>query len=331
MVRLFRRSSRTIESAAPNPTAGLPPTAPAAPAQITPSGPAAPALAALSGPARWEAGFPMLAGAGSPAARLPWRLPEEPALAGIAADAVTVGALTVLAASIVGPSHRCEEPATPRQDAYRLGRDRRRRHLLVAVADGMSDSSGSHLGANVAVAAVVARLRDDLDTDAELDAAAIFLDAARQMAGTAERHRLRDDDVRAAVLAAVIPVSADADGRRSVWLAGVADVGAWLREPAGWRQVAGAGKAEYDGGRLAEFLPYHPDRATTVRVELEPGAVLALATDGIGDGLADDGIGAWFSAHWADPPHISSFLDTVGYEARGRLDDRTAVVVWCDR
>jgi hypothetical protein len=274
--------------------------------------------------------FPSPLGGAPGAARLPWRLPDEPALAGIAADAANVGGLTVRAASLVGPGHRCEEPATPRQDAYRLGRDTGKLHLIVAVADGMSDSSHAHLGANVAVTALVGRIRADLDRDVPLDAAEVFLDAARQMAGAAEQHGATEHDVRAAALAAVIPVSPDESGRRTVWLAALADVCGWARRPDGWERLIGAEKAELDAGRLTEFLPFHPDRARWATVALEPDAVLALTTDGLGDVLAaGDALAPWFAERWQVPPHITAFVQDVGFEAAGRLDDRTAVVVWC--
>ncbi|MFC4591230.1 protein phosphatase 2C domain-containing protein [Sphaerisporangium corydalis] len=257
-------------------------------------------------------------------------MPDEPALAGIAADAATVGELIVRAASLVGPGHRCEEPAVPRQDAYRLGRNTLKSHLIVAVADGMSDSKRSHLGANVAVTALVGRIRSDLDSGTPLCAPEVFLDAARQMAGSARQHGAEEDDVRAAALVAVIPVQPDARGGRTVWLAALADVGGWLRTAEGWRRLIGARKDGLDAGRLAEFLPFHPDRVTSITTELPPGAVLALATDGLGDALEPgDALASWFARRWEAPPPVADFLRDVGFEAAGRLDDRTAVVVWC--
>lgn len=277
-----------------------------------------------------EMDFPRPAGAGARQSRMPWRLPDEPAISGIAADAVTVGALTVRAASLVGPGHRCAEPAQHRQDAYRLGRDPGRRFLLAAVADGMSDSSRSHLGANVAATALVARLRADLGRGADPDGPALFLDAARQMSGMAAQQKVTENDVRAAALAAAVPVEPAPDGTRPVWLSWLADVSAWLCTGAGWTRLTGTDKEGLDQDVLTEFLPFHPGRTRTARVSVPPGAVLALATDGIGDVLAG-GAAPWFAERWAGPPHIASFVADVGYDARGRLDDRTAVVIWCDR
>ena len=234
----------------------------------------------------------------------------------------------------MGPGHRSQEPATARQDAYRLGRDITGQYLLVAVADGMSDSGYSHLGANVAVSALVSLLRSALVGGAEpasLSAPELFIETSRQMLNAAEQRSLSADDVRAAVLGAVIPVTANRAGQREAWLAGVADVSAWHRRPGGWRHLAGTPKSGLDANVLSEFLPYHSRKAASTIVRLEAGDVLALTTDGIADTFTmAEGAAAWFAERWQYPPDIVSFLKDVSYEARAQLDDRTAVVVWCE-
>jgi protein phosphatase 2C-like protein len=274
--------------------------------------------------------FPRPLGTTARAAQAPWLLPDEPSFPGIAADVARLGGLDVRAASLVGPGHRCAEPALPRQDAYRLGRDPAGAHLIVAVADGMSDSALSHVGANVAVTALVARLRADLGEGVPLDGPSIFLAAARQMVGAAVQREATEHEVRCAALVAAVPARPAADGRRSVWLSWVADVGAWTRIQSGWERVAGDEDGGLDQGQLTEFLPFHPAKANSTTVVLEPGAVLALATDGIGT-VFREGAAAWFAERWTGPPHITSFVEEVGYESRGQLDDRTAVVIWCDQ
>ncbi len=138
--------------------------------------PAADKIRSSDGPG----GFPILK-VRSRAAAQPWRLPAVPSPSGVAADQASAGGLEVRAASLIGPGHRCMEPALPRQDAYRLGQDRKRRYLIAAVADGMTDSRHSEVGANTAVAAVVGLLRESLDAGiglADLDVEEIFLAAA---------------------------------------------------------------------------------------------------------------------------------------------------------
>ena len=280
-----------------------------------------------------SSGFPSLAGGSSPAARKPWRLPKEPSPSAIAADTSRVGVLEIRAASMVGPGHRSQEPGIPRQDAYRLGQDSLGRHLLIAVADGMSDSRNSHIGANVAVTAVIDRLRTLLNTGhkpTRLKAKDLFLEASRQMVGVAKQRGLTDDEVRTGVLAAVIPVEPDSNGQRIAWFGVVADVSAWLWRPGGWQPLVDTKKPGLDSNSISAFLPYHSDQAVEHVLPLEEGAVLAVTTDGIGDSLGMANIASWFADRWQDPPHIGSFILDVGYEARTQLDDRTAVLVWCD-
>jgi hypothetical protein len=275
--------------------------------------------------------FPRPSGSTAKASHEPWRLPTEPGPAGIAADAARLAGLDLRAASIVGPAHRCEDPAAPRQDAYRIGVDRSRRFLLIAVADGMSDSSHSHIGANVATSAVVQFLWPllSLVPPDQIDWRKCFTNAAGQMAAAAKQRDLDAGAVRAVLLTAVVELVPDPGEPRRVWLAWIADVSAWCRSESGWQQVAGTAKSGPDANRLSEFLPFHPQNVQHRMIELTPGAVLAVTSDGIGDVLGGGRIANWFAHQWAVPPPISDFIQAVGYEAKGELDDRTAVVVWC--
>lgn len=303
---------------------------PAPPAERPPASPPAPPPAPPAERAHRAAGrFPQPLGKSGMANALPWRLPPEPGPSGVVADGASVGDLRVRAASIIGPGHRCEEPAVPRQDAYRLAVDRERRHLIVAVADGMSSSPHSDLGAGVATMTLVQQLWPG-GTDAATDATAHrwFTEAARHMAAAAHQRGLEHDQVCAAALVALIEIDPAADGSRRVRTWTIADVGAWLRTDRAWQQVAGDVRTGLDRSKLKVFLPHHPNQAVGASFRLEPGAVLALTTDGVGDALGRADLGPWFADRWSEPPHVSDFVDDVGFEAKGELDDRTAVVVW---
>jgi hypothetical protein len=266
-------------------------------------------------------------------AAIPWRLPVAPSPSGLAADQGRVGNLDVRAASLVGPAHRCGTPALPRQDAYRLGQDTRHDHLIVAVADGMSDSKHSDVGANVAAGAVVSEIRTRLDQGRSLDwldASDILAATAGQMIGAAEQRRWSHDDVRCALAVAVMPTAADEGGGRRVWLAALADVTVWLWQPGGWRSLVGDVKEGADAGQLDHYLPYHPEKSATRLVTLERDAILAVTTDGIGDAISMlPGAAAWFAERWRTPRSILSFVSDIGYEDIQFNDDRTAVVIWC--
>ncbi|WP_405017867.1 protein phosphatase 2C domain-containing protein [Kitasatospora sp. NBC_00070] len=276
--------------------------------------------------------FPVL-GRPSQTAAAPWRLPGRPAPSGIAADRATLGDLTVLAASVVGPGHRCDAAGQPRQDAYRLGQDTAQRHLVIAVADGMSDSEHAEVGANVAVTAAVGALRAALDQGAgieQLAATVPFRAAAGQMLGAAEQRGWTADQVRAVLVVAVVEARPRVDGTRLAWLAAIADVSAWRRHPTGWDRLIGDDKSGFDAGRVAHFLPHEPDAAQQRLYTLGPGDVLALMTDGVSDVFGQlPGAEGWFAERWAAPPPVARFLLEVGYEESQFNDDRTAVVVWC--
>jgi serine/threonine protein phosphatase PrpC len=277
--------------------------------------------------------FPLLA-APSQVASAPWRLPGRPSPTGVAADRAEVGDLTVAAASVVGPGHRCETAGLPRQDAYRLGQDTARDHLIVAVADGMSDSEHADVGAAVAVAAAVGRLRTALDQGTGLDgldARELFRVAAGQLLGAAEQRGWSPDDVRTVMAVAVVETRPGPAGGRRAWLASVADTGVWLRRGRGWTRLTGDAKSGMDGGRLSEFLPHLPDAVRQESYLLAGDDVLAVVTDGLSD-LWDQVPSAqeWFADAWAQPCGVVDLVRHVGYEAGQFNDDRTAVVVWCD-
>jgi len=295
------------------------------------------APAAAARPAAALPDFPVL-GEPSGLAREPWCLPVVPTQPAVAADQARIGTLEVRAASVIGPGHRTRDPATPRQDAYRLGRDTAGQHLIIAVADGMSDSPRSDHGATVAVSTAVASLRSELDGGAtvrHLSAVALFTDIARAVTGSAQQRQIDPRDVRTGLIVGVVQVSPDERGQRAAWFGHVADVSAWIQAfpaEAGWRQVAGDSKgADADANSLRAFLPFHPGQAQGTLISLPTGAVLAFLTDGVSDAMtqiprADE----WFASAWTTPRPLGAFILDVGFEAKTHQDDRTAVVVWCD-
>jgi serine/threonine protein phosphatase PrpC len=268
----------------------------------------------------------------SRAATAPWRLPAEPSAAGIAADEAVLGGLQLRAASVSGPSHRSR--GIPRQDAYRIGQDSAGSHLIVAVADGMSDSAHSDIGASVAVTALVTALRELLDRGVRLDCIEVrevFLAAARQVYGSAEQRGWTANEVRAVALAAVIPAQPDPDGVRRCWLGAVGDVSAWRMVRDRWERLIGDEKGGLDPSVVERYLPYHYEHLPYGVVELRPGEVMAMTSDGVADAFAlGAGVQGWFAERWRKPPPVGSFLLHVGFEQAQFHDDRTAVVVWCD-
>jgi hypothetical protein len=248
-------------------------------------------------------------------------------------DAARLGDLEVRAASVVGPDHRCAEPAKPRQDAYALSRTAAGHHLIVAVADGVSECRRSDVGARIAVSAAVREIRRALDGGtalAELDHAEIFTAAAREMAGTARSRGWDDADVSAVMVVAVVPAMPAADGGRLIWAASVGDSSVWRRRGRYWELCLGDEKEGLDRNAVKTLLPFTPAAGRAQRLRVEPGQPVAVVTDGLGDVLTDvAGAQEHFAAAWSCPPGVVGFLADLCFDAVGQLDDRTAVVVWC--
>jgi hypothetical protein len=289
-----------------------------------------PAAPRHTGPAAVGEGHVL--GTGSSAGRAPWHLPARTGQPGIAVDALRLGDLEVRAASVIGPLHRCQDPAVPRQDAYLLARDGRGAHLVVAVADGLSDSPRSDLGARIAVSTAARELTaalDRLHDPAAIDARALFTTVAREITGTARNQGASERDVCCLLVVAAVPTIPAADGSRRVWTAQIGDVSVWTHGPA-WRQQAGHAKSGLDRNAVDTVLPFHPGQAVSSVVEVPPGHGVAVVTDGVGDLLNEVADAESFFAHrWAAPPHPASFLADLCVDAPGQGDDRTAVVVWC--
>lgn len=270
---------------------------------------------------------------GTSAGRAPWRLPTGQSQPGIAADAATVGDLEIRAASIIGPGHRCEEPATARQDAYAISVTPTGTHVVIAVADGLSASASSDLGARVAVSAAARILGEQLTASGGiggLDADEAFRAVSGEMVGTGRSRKIADQDLCSLLIVAAIPTSPDRDGYRTVWTAQVGDVSLWLHGPGGWAQHTGVVKAGFDRNAVDAFLPHRPDSAVTSRIDVPPAHSVAVMTDGLGDVLNDVAQAReFFTLQWSSPPHPASFLTDLCVDARGQTDDRTAVVVWC--
>lgn len=271
-------------------------------------------------------------GTGSSAGRAPWRMPVRAGQPGIAVDAMLLGDLEVRAASVIGPAHRCREPAVARQDAYMLARDGRGEHLVIAVADGLSASSQSELGARVAVSTAARELTAALDRRPDpvaIDVAQLFTTVAREITGTGRGRGATERDLCCLLVVAVVPTSPAADGSRQVWTAQIGDVSVWTHG-ACWRQEVGAAKSGFDRNVVDAVLPFHPGEAVRSIVTVPPGHGVAVVTDGVGD-LFNDVAGAheFFARQWAAPPAPATFLAELCVDAPGQDDDRTAVVVWC--
>lgn len=275
-------------------------------------------------------------GDGARAQGYPWLLPERTVQNGIAADEATVGAFTIRAASVIGPGHRCGQPAEPRQDSYRIGRSRDSRHAIVAVADGLSSAAWSDAGATTASSQAVTLLREQIETVGfgGLDVKELYGRIAESIAAHATGRGVGTSHLATVLITAVL-AEPDANGVAKAWVAWLGDSSAWTLDPHVplWRFSAGEAKdraAAVVSNEVAGRLPDTPQLARYHYVTLAPGAALALVTDGIGDAWADPAgnVNEYFANAWRSPVPATQFTADVGFDAPQCLDDRTAVVMW---
>ncbi|NDZ78293.1 protein phosphatase 2C domain-containing protein [Streptomyces sp. SID10853] len=275
-------------------------------------------------------------GDGARAQGYPWLLPERTVQNGIAADEATVGTFTVRAASVIGPGHRCSQPAEPRQDSYRIGRSRDSRYAIVAVADGLSSAAWSDAGATTASSRAVTLLREQIETVGfgRLDVEELYGRIAESVAAHAAGRGVDTSHVATVLITAVL-AEPDANGVAEAWITWLGDSSAWTLDPRvpQWRFTAGEAKdraAAVVSNEVAGRLPDTPQLAMGQYVTLAPGAALALVTDGIGDAWADQAgnVNEYFANAWRSPVPATRFTADVGFDAPQCLDDRTAVVMW---
>jgi len=275
-------------------------------------------------------------GDGARAQGYPWLLPERTVQNGIAADEAAVGAFAIRAASVIGPGHRCGQPADPRQDSYRIGRSRDSRYAIVAVADGLSSAAWSDAGATMASSQAVTLLREQIETVGfgGLDVKELYGRIAESVAAHAAGRGVATSHVATVLITAVL-AEPDANGVAEAWISWLGDSSAWTLDPHVplWQVSAGDVKdrtAAVVSNEVAGQLPDTPQLARDRYVTLAPGAALALVTDGIGDAWADPAgnVNEYFANAWRSPVPATRFTADVGFDAPQCLDDRTAVVTW---
>jgi hypothetical protein len=252
-------------------------------------------------------------------------------------------AVQVRAASVRGLSHRAYGKV--RQDAYGVRVTEDGRHLIVAVADGLSSGELSHVAAEAVVWEGVSLLSAHLaDGRREVDWGRF----CAELVGAVERNCREDLRARghadaatrplpevAALMAAtasfavldMVPV----DGAHPVTTGSIGDTSIWVLEREGrWRPTQ---PVKNDGAELhssaTKAVPLSADPlVATARVG--PGNALLVMTDGVGDplGHGTGEVGKRLGELWRTPPHELDFAAQVGFARKTYDDDRTVVALW---
>ena len=265
-------------------------------------------------------------------------------VADTALDFLTVGSLEVRACSSRGWSHRYK--GTPRQDAYSIlvSDD----VLVVAVADGVSEGDYSQVAADTAARASVKLAANDIAKNGAVDWSLLarrvslrIVEEAeyRQIAPSAapetdinERVRAVRSKMSTTLIAAVLK-------RSSTHLGVEAEISVVAGDSAAYQILSGSdvltpvGGGKELGGSISSTSvkplpgPANPESAT---VYLQPGEMLVLGTDGLGDPAGDgsNDFGRELANRWQTPPTIDQFLLDINVYRRSFDDDRTAVAIW---
>lgn len=241
--------------------------------------------------------------------------------AGIRAESGDIEGWALRAASVTGVRHRLAGLGNDDAFAWRSGAPA----LTVAVADGVSNVSGSAaaaaLAANVAVAAAWRAIEEGIDAAFDADAA-----LAAAVAGANEALTGRDG-ATTLVVAVVAP-----DG--TVTGARVGDSSAFVLGGGAWCELfAGAPPRADDEGvvsTITSALPSPFPRTESAMTKLSSGDALVLVTDGVADPLRDgpETVAPALAGALGQPPGALSLIGLVDFSRQGCHDDRTLLGVW---
>ena len=330
----FQRSGR--RPAIPNPSTDELNSHSPAPAELGPDSPVATRFTGPAAIAQIVVGTPSPSVESVPTATAYRSMAFRP---DVALDGWSTDTMTVRGVSQRGHLHRYN--GAPRQDdfaAHHLPDGR----VIVAVADGVSQSPQSHLGSTIAVTQAADWIRSHLGPDtADLDWSALIKNTAYALAARAQILFGLDepDPVRAEqelattlVCAVIEPVK---PGLLRAHLVAVGDSSAWVLTAGEFIEILG-GKAPLVEGGVASSavsaLPRVPTQITPTVFEFLGDAVLLIGTDGIGDplGTGHGGVGDLFRDVLArpSPPSLIEFAHTVDFSRETFDDDRTLVAVW---
>jgi serine/threonine protein phosphatase PrpC len=251
------------------------------------------------------------------------------------------------AASVRGLVHRAY--GTVRQDEYSFRRTSDGRHLVIAVADGVSSGRYSHLAAAILARKGTELLAGQLTVTepAALPWPGLIRAMAKRVEGRGRKllaelgsSNAGEAPVRevaelmaSTVLYAVVDLL-PVNGAHEVHVVSVGDSSAWvLRDGGRWEPqhaVKNDGAVLHSSSVHALPLLSGAD-PVPVRTTVGAGEALVLMTDGIGDplGAGTGEVGRFLTGVWSTPPASGlEFAAHVGFARRSFDDDRTAVAFW---
>ncbi|MGW4210930.1 protein phosphatase 2C domain-containing protein [Lentzea sp. NPDC004789] len=229
------------------------------------------------------------------------------------------------------------------QDEYAFLVTEDGRWLVMAVSDGVSAGTHSHIAAKIVARSGCAELERRLERDGpeKIDWTAVLHLLADEVEsyGRAEL-ALADREQVAATLAAtalfaVVDLAPDEPGALPVHVMQFGDSSAWLLRPDQERPWTPLQPVKNEGSVIASSataaVPLVPQRLpASVETWIADGEALVLMTDGVGDALGsgEGEVGRFLTSCWSEPPEALTFASQVNFGRRSFDDDRTVVAVW---
>jgi hypothetical protein len=263
--------------------------------------------------------------------------------------------IVVRAASTRGYGHRWDR--RPRQDDLAVGVHEPTGVVFIVVADGVSASPLSHLGATAACRHTLETARTQLDGQGRLDWQELAAGAAwslvhlaqsgaaapagnggqrtRAVAGSPGAPDSDNDAVALAsaafactlIAAAVWPTSTGLE----VECIAVGDSSVWTVAGGEWnRRVGKEGTENGLASNRTAALPHLPATIAPLRFSLDPDSALVVGTDGFGDALGSGqgAVGRVFASLLRVPPTPMRLALALDFSLETFDDDRTVVAVW---
>jgi serine/threonine protein phosphatase PrpC len=243
----------------------------------------------------------------STASELPWVLTRRGAgMAGIRADSADTDWCALRVASVVGVRHRLA--ATGVQDSWAWDGDDDR--VVLAVADGLGSYGDSGpVAATVVATAVAALAGGATDLLGALEAANLAVSGFEEGKST------------------IVLATVSRDGNAE--LLRVGDSTAFTLSGEVWTELFSGEDDEMRSPATAAIPSAEPE-IQRARYDLQPGEVLVLLTDGVGDPLRDGPttVAPGLAAALASPPHPLVLAAQADFSRQGCGDDRTLLGVW---
>lgn len=269
-------------------------------------------------------------------------------------DGFVIGDLRVAAASLRGMNHHVH--GINRQDAYSIGVTSDDTHLIIALADGVSEGQLSEEAADIACETGVRVVRAQIEAapSTAIDWLAVSDEmrrgireravamASRTAIDAATGHRVDPATLTDSALAKVMSTTAEilvlgtqrrAEGIPYTRASIAGDGSVFVLDPLRGLRPVSIGKAPGDDGLTSHAVRPLPCDVGAPQVSsgfLSPGQAIMVMTDGYGSQVGDgmNAFGSHLFQSMQRPLDIVAYLQSVSYIHMGANDDRTIATVW---